>query len=275
MVMNPHTLSPEILPCPKDCPFLCSRSFMPNTIPFYCDQYESFLGAVAGQQVRRHFKCRGILLNMVEEGLALIDAYTVDHYRIEETKRAFLKLNHGFQKMFVDLVSRTGVQIVMDEADHENPDVFTDKIIKARQEMKDKYGSPEAQGFKDMLDAEGMPLMTRQTKTLLMNLFLVMDRSEKEMVKNILQNKNQVEAFLENFKKQPQDNDLLKNVRALVYDYDRKNQLELGRQRALEQNRGKNIRLDQDRIRQNQLALERALRERMKETQQKFREHTR
>ena len=275
MAMNPHTLSPEILPCPKDCPFLCSRSFMPNTIPFYCDQYESFLGAVAGQQVKRHFKCRGVLLNLVEEGLSLIDAYAVDHYRIEETKQAFLKLNHGFQKMFVDLVSRVGVQIVMDATDDENPDVFMDKIIKARQEMKDKYGSPEAQGFKDMLDAEGMPLMTRQTKTLLMNLFLVMDKSEKEMVKNILQNKNQVESFLESFKRQPQDNDLLKNVRALVYDYDRRNQLELGRQRALEQNRGKNVRLEQDRQRQNQIALERAMRERVKEARQKFREHSR
>ena len=274
MVMNPHTLSPEVLPCPKGCPFLCSRSFMPDTIPFYCDQYESFLGVTPGQQVKRHFKCRGALLNLVEEGLSLIDAYTVDHYRIEETKRAFLKLNHGFQKMFVDLVLRVGVQIVMDVADNENPDVFMDKIIKARQEMKDKYGSPEAQGFKDMLDAEGMPLMTRQTKTLLMNLFLVMDKSEKEMMKNILQNKNQVESFLENFKKQPQDNDLLKNVRALVYEYDRKNQLELGRQRALEQNRVKNIRLEQDRIRQNE-ALQKAIRKRAKEARQKFREHTR
>jgi len=247
---------------------------MPDTIPFYCDQYESFLGAIAGQQVKRHFKCRGVLLNLVEEGLSLIDAYAVDHYRIEETKRAFLKLNHGFQKMFVDLVSRVGVQIVMDATDDENPDVFMDKIIKARQEMKDKYGSPEAQGFKDMLDAEGMPLMTRQTKTLLMNLFLVMDKSEKEMMKNILQNKNQIESFLENFKKQPQDNDLLKNVRALVYEYDRKNQLELGRQRAMELGRVKNIRLEQDRIRQDE-ALQKAIRERAKEARQKFREHTR
>ena len=274
MVVNPHTLSPDILPCPKDCPFLCSRSFIPNTIPFYCDQYESFLGAIAGPKIKRHFKCRGVLLNMVEEGLSLIDAYAVDHYRIEETKRAFLKLNHGFQKMFVDLVSRVGVQIVMDATDNENPDVFMDKIIKARQETKDKYGSPEAQGFKDMLDAEGMPLMTRQTKTLLMNLFLVMDKSEKEMIKNILQNKNQIEAFLESFKKQPQDNDLLKNVRALVYEYDRKNQLELGRQRAMELTRVKNVRLEQDRIRQNE-ALQKAIRERAKEARQKFREHTR
>ena len=274
MVINPHTLSPEISGCPVDCPFLASRTFIPNTLPFYCNKSDTFLGANPDQTPKRSFQCRGNLQNIVEDGLSFIDSYTVDHYRIEETKRAFLKLNHGFQKMFVDLVAKTGVQIVLDATDHENPDVFADKILKARQEIKDKYGSPEAQGFKDMLDAEGMPLMTRQTKTLLMNLFLVMDKSEKEMVKNILQNKNQVESFLDNFKKQPQDNDLLKNVRALVYEYDRKNQLELGRQRALSMDRiRQNIR-NQNRLHQDN-DLQRILREKARETQQKLRVHTR
>lgn len=274
MVTNPHTLTSEILECPADCPFLASRTFMPQTLPFYCNQYETFLGTDLNQKPKRSFKCRGILQNIVEDGLSFIDSYTVDHYRIEETKQAFLKLSAGFQKMFVDLVSRTGVQIVLESSDHENPEVFTDKILKARQAMKDKYGSPEAQGFKDMLDAEGMPLMTRQTKTLLMNLFLVMDKSEKEMVKNILQNKNQIESFLENFKRQPQDNDLLKNMRALVYEYDRKNQLELGRQRALNFDRTRQIMREQERL-QRENELQRVLREKARETQQKLRVHSR
>jgi len=274
MVMNPNTLSPEVLDCPKDCPFLASRSFLPQTLPFYCNRYDTFLGANLHQNPRRHFLCRGVLQNIVEEGLAFIDSYTVDHYRIEETKHAFLKLNHGFQKMFVDLVSKSGVQIVLDASDHENPDVFADKILKARQDVKDKYGSPEAQEFNGILDAEGMPLLTRQTKTLLMNLFLVMDKSEKEMMKNILQNKNQVESFLEVFQKQPQDNDLLKNVRALVYEYDRKNQLELGRQRAMNFDRIRQTNLDQERLRREN-ELQRVLREKARETQQKLRVHTR
>ena len=272
--MNPHTLAPEILGCPSDCPFLASRTFMPQTLPFYCNQYDTFLGTDLSQRPKRSYLCRGIVQNIVEDGLSFIDSYTVDHYRIEETKQAFLKLNTGFQKMFVNLVARTGVQIVLDASDHENPDVFSDKILKARQEMKDKYGSPEAQGFKDMLDAEGMPLMTRQTKTLLMNLFLVMDKSEKEMMQNILQNKNQIESFLESFKKQPQDNDLLKNVRALVYEYDQKNQLELGRQRALNLNQTRQITRDQERL-QYENELQRVLREKARETQQKLRVHTR
>ena len=272
--MNPHILSPDVLGCPADCPFLASRSFLPQTLPFYCNQYDSFLGADTVQKPKRSYQCRGTLQNIVEDGLSFIDSYTVDHYRIEDTKHAFLKLNAGFQKMFVDLVSKTGVQIVLDTSDHENPDVFADKILKARQEVKDKYGSPEAQGFKDMLDAEGMPLLSRQTKTLLMNLFLVMDKSEKEMVKNILQNKNQIESFLDAFKKQPQDNDLLKNVRALVYEYDRKNQLELGRQRALNMQRVRQTIRDQNRL-QRENELQRVLREKARETQQKLRVHTR
>ncbi|MDY6407562.1 MAG: hypothetical protein SPL08_02500 [Pseudomonadota bacterium] len=272
--MNQQMLSSDMLECPKNCPFLVSRSFIPQTIPIYCNKYDTFLGADLHQNPRRYFACRGVSQNIVEDGLAFIDAYTVDHYRIEETKRAFLKLNHGFQKMFVDLVSKSGVQIVLEISDHENPDVFADKILKARQDVKDKYGSPEAQGFKDMLDAEGMPLLSRQTKTLLMNLFLVMDKSEKEMIKNILQNKNQIESFLENFKKQPQDNDLLKNVRALVYEYDRKNQLELGRQRALDMQRNRQIIRDQNRL-QRETELQRVLREKARETQQKLRVHTR
>ena len=274
MVMNPNVLSPENLDCPKDCPFLASRSFLPQTLPFYCNKYDTFLGANLHQKPSRHFACRGVLQNIVEDGLSFIDSYTVDHYRIEETKRAFLKLNGGFQKMFVDLVSKSGVQIVLDASDNENPDVFADKILKARQEVKDKYGSPEAQGFKDMLDAEGMPLMTRQTKTLLMNLFLVMDKSEKEMIKNILQNKNQIEAFLDSFQKQPQDNDLLKNVRALVYEYDRKRQLELGRNRALNMQRAHQTIRDQNRLHRDH-ELQRILREKARETQQKLRVHTR
>ncbi|MBR6411915.1 MAG: hypothetical protein IKS41_01990 [Alphaproteobacteria bacterium] len=274
MVVNPNTLSPDILDCPKDCPFLASRSFLPQTLPFYCNKYDTFLGANMRQNPRRHFACCGILQNIVEDGLSFIDSYTVDHYRIEETKNAFLKLNHGFQKMFVDLVSKSGVQIVLDASDHENPDVFADKILKARQEVKDKYGSPEAQEFKGMLDAEGMPLLSRQTKTLLMNLFMVMDKSEKEMVKNILQNKNQVEAFLESFQKQPQDNDLLKNVRALVYEYDRKNQMEIGRQRALNLSHTRLHTRNQERL-QRENELQRILREKARETQQKLRVHTR
>lgn len=232
MSSDSHTLSVNQLECPEDCPFLGVRVFLPDTLPFYCNQYETFLGVTPARHIRRCSHCCGVCENIVETGLSFIDSYTIDHYRIEETKRAFLGLDLGFQKLFVNVVSQTGAQIALDPGDEDNPDAFSDKILKSRQELKNKFGSPEAQDFKGLLDGEGMPLMSRQTKTLLMNLFLVLDNSEKDMLKHILQNANQVEAFLSHFQKQPQDSDLLANTRALIYDYDQKIQLELDRQRA-------------------------------------------
>lgn len=250
MAINPHTLDPQEPRCPKDCPYLGMRTFLPNTLPFYCNQYETFLGADNAQRILRCARCRGIAANVVEEGLAFIDSYMVDHFTIEETKRAFLRLDYGFQKMFVGLVAKTGVQITFTDSESGQTESFEEVILQARQDHKKKVGSPEAQSFKDVLDADGMPLMSRQTKTLLMNLFLVMDNSEKEMMKNILQNRHQVDSFLEVFQKQPQDQDLLKNVRALVYDYERKGrEMELTRQRNRER--------DQQRQQMNLLQLQR------------------
>lgn len=247
MVTNPHTLGPDIYECPTDCPFLGLRTFMPKTIPFYCNQYDTFLGANAAKQSLRCAKCRGVSRNIVETGLSFIAAYPIDHYTMERNKAVFLKLDRGFQKMFVNLVAQTGAEVILEADEEDSPEAFSDKILKARLALKNKYGSPEAQGFKDMLDADGMPLMSRQTKTLLMNLFLVMDNSEKEMMKNILQTPTQIESFLESFQRQPQDQDLLKNVRALIYDYDRRIQLELSRELAKNMTRNRQIVMDQQR----------------------------
>ena len=222
MAFNPHTLSPEHLECPQKCPFLGMRTFMPNTLPFYCEQYDTFLGANFSQKIVRCAKCRGIKQNITETGLSFIDSYITDHFTIEETKQAFLKLDHGFQKMFVDLVSKTGVQIILGTDSDGNKETFEEAILKNRKEQKDKIGSPEVRSFKNLFDTEGFPLITRQTKTLLMHLFLVMDKSEKEMMKNILQNVKLVDSFLKTFSKQPHDQDLLRNVRAVVYEYDKK-----------------------------------------------------
>lgn len=245
MKINPHILSPAITGCPKNCPFLGMRTFIPNTLPFYCNQYETFLGVTATQKVARCPKCRGLEITIEEQGLQFINAFMVDHYIIERTKRAFLKLDLSFQKMFVGLVAQTGAQIILESDEDENPETFSDKILKTRQELKNKYGAPEVQEFSGILDS-GFPLMERQTKTLLMNLFMVMDNSEKDMIKNIMINPKQTDNFLKQFQKQPQDKDLLKNVRAVVYEADRKRQLELSR------NRQQDRHLQQERMRQQQ-----------------------
>ena len=243
---------------------------MPKTIPFYCNQYETFLGSNGIPKTLRCAKCRGVQKDIVAAGLSFINAYQIDHYTMEKNKRVFLQLDRGFQRMFVTLVEQTGAEVILAPDEEENPDVLCDKILKARKDLKDKYGSPEVQGFKDVLNADGMPLLSRQTKTLLMNLFMVLDNSEKEMLKDILQNPKQVESFLDSFQKQPQDNDLLKNVRALVYEYDQKRQIELTREQIRTMGRN-NRRMALDR--QRQLDIQRL--KQLQQERQNIREHHR
>lgn len=234
MTTNPHTLPVDFLECPADCPFLGMRTFMPNTLPFYCNQYETFLGANPGQKILRCANCRGVVRDNVAAGLAFIESYI--GVPAVETREAFLRLDHSFQKMFVDLISKTGVQIILSTGESDKPANLADDILKKWKEAQDRAGSPEMQEFAGILDAEGMPLMSRQTKTLLMNLFQVLDNSEKDMIKNVLQNPKQIDSFLEQFDRQPQDNDLLKNVRSLIYDYDRQRQeMEREQQRQREE----------------------------------------
>lgn len=87
---------------------------------------------------------------------------------------------------------------------------------------------------------------------------MVMDNSEKDMIKNIMINPKQADTFLKQFQKQPQDKDLLKNVRAVVYEADRKRQLELARNRVQERNlQQEQMRQQQERLRTLQLKKQR------------------
>jgi len=237
MIQNPHMLSSDVIECPKECPFLAERTFIPDTIPAYCNRYETFLGACPLARIKRCSHCRGVAESVAEVGVSLIEAYTVERRLIDETKQAFQKLNIAFQKMFVSLVSKTGIQLVLSDDDPKTPEALTDKLLMSWKKAKDKIGSPELKEFKSLLSAEGMPLMERQTQTLLMNLFMVLDVSEQEMLKNILSNPHLAETFLDGFTKQPQDHDLLKNVRALVYDYDRRKEYHLERMQQMRRDR--------------------------------------
>ncbi len=220
MTTNPTTLPQTVSDCPLDCPYLVLRTFLPNTLPFYCQQHETFLGVSPNKQIQRCAACRGVGRDVTATGLSLIESYLGDNLPIRETQEAFLKLEPNFQRMFVDFVSKTGTQIVL--SDLSSPDAnLSDDILKAWKAFQEQQKSNKLSEFKDILDGEDMPFIRGQTKTLLMNLFQVLDKSEQEMLKNIMLNEKLVEAFLDQFEHQPQDNDLLKNVRALIYDYDK------------------------------------------------------
>ncbi len=233
-------MPPDRIDCPNDCPFLGMRTFLPDTLPFYCNKYETFLGAVLTGQPARCARCLGVKRDLIQEGLAFISAYTGDKRAVlPETKEAFLHMGETYRRLFVDFIAKTGAQIALVPGEQPSPEALLDQTLLSWREKSDLTGAPEAQAFKAVLDqmAADFPLFARETQTLLMNLFLVMDASEKEMLKNVLQNARQVESFLDSFAKQPQDRDLLRNMRALLYDYDRQDktyQQQLQQQKALE-----------------------------------------
>lgn len=229
MTTDPKNLPSNALLCPLDCPFLVLRTFLPNTLPFHCQKFNLYLGITPQKKIRRCSACRGVGRVVRPLGLSLIESYVGSNLPVHETQEAFVRLNSDFQRMFVDIVSKTGYQIILTHPSKGKPHL-SDDILKAWMTLRDKEEAPSFQKFKDLLESDDMPFIRGETKTLLMNLFQVLDASEQEMLKNILQNPKQVESFLEQFEHQPQDNDLLKNMRSLLYDYDRERE-EMERQR--------------------------------------------
>ena len=142
------------------------------------------------------------------------------------------------QKTFVSILSQIGCQLQMDHEQSVTP--FTLMRIAQRLwfEARKREESPEVQAFIKLLDVVGggdAPL-DGMTKTLLCNLFQVIDGSEKSMLLTIMENPKNLESFLKSFDKTPHDSDLLRNFRAILYE---------SHQRLVGQNVG--IRLFQER----------------------------
>ena len=91
---------------------------------------------------------------------------------------------------------------------------------RARLNARRREEAPEVQEFIKLLDVvgtDGTPL-DGMTKTLLSNLFQVIDGSERSMLLAIMENPKNLESFLKSFGKTPHDKDLLRNFRALLYE---------------------------------------------------------
>lgn len=242
---NPNDLSSTHKACPTDCPFLSPRHFLPEFLPFYCDKYEEFLGALPSKKTKRCDQCRRKVLNIEEAGISLIEAYTEPLISIPETQVAFMEMNNGFKRMFVELLRKVGRQIGLNFGESTGYNVLSDKLLSGWKDAQDLAGSPELKEFKSVLGdlASSSPdLLSRQTQNLLSNLFQVLDKSERMMLKSVLQNPKQVESFLQEFAHTPKDMSLLKNFRGILYEYDKKD-----RQRALAE-REQMMRLQRDRL---------------------------
>jgi len=228
-------LDPNQPHCPSDCPFLSPRSFLPDTLPFYCDKYETYLTST-DNLANRCNQCRGITKSISAKGIQFIQILCPGNLCLMS---AFKSLKKTEQKMFVDLITKTGLLTILPKQETISSNTLLDHILLTYQNYEQKIGSPEVKKFSADLDkiADDNPtLLSRQNKTLLSNLFQVLDNSEKSMMNAILQSPGRLESFLKQFDHQPKDMNLLKDTRRILYEENDK----LVQEKAREQEKIKN-----------------------------------
>lgn len=207
--------------CPTNCPYLAVRSFLPNTLPFYCNQYANFLGMTSTRRVHKCALCLGKQQDILKTGLTLLDAQPS---RIADLKQAFLQMKPADQRFVVDVLSKEGFQVRFTPLKRITSVSLLTEVLRLHQENQRHQASAEAQKFIQLLNLVGDdtdPPMDGMTRTLLSNLFQVVDASEKGMLLSILENPARLKNFLNQFRSLPQDQNMLKNFRALLYEADR------------------------------------------------------
>jgi len=205
--------------CPVNCPFLTNRSFLPDTLPFYCEKFAVYLGVDGANKVQKCAACLGITQNIIQTGLSLLDAQLLPRTTVSQLKKAFLDMPPVQQKNFVAILSQLGMQLRPNPYDNVTAFWLMRQAQHAWALAKKREESPEVQDFMKLLDVVGgdSPLDS-MTKTLLSNIFQVLDGSEQAMLIAVLENPMNLKAFLKQLEKTPHDQDLLKNFRALLYD---------------------------------------------------------
>ena len=228
--------------CPVNCPFLANRSFLPDTLPFYCEKFGIYLGVDGANKVQRCAQCVGSVPNIIQTGLSLLDAQLLPRTSISQLKKAFLDMPYPQQQNFVAILSQIGTQLKPTPYDNVTAFWLMRQAQHAWMLAKKQNESPEVQAFIKLLDVVGgdSPL-DGMTKNLLSNLFQVLDGSEQAMLIAVLENPMNLKAFLKKLDKTPHDQDLLKNFRALLYEHHQylSNQINLQLLQQQEQNQAK------------------------------------
>lgn len=230
--------------CPINCPFLASRLFLPKTMPFCCEKYGVFLGMDAAKKVIRCDACQGKKQDFVQTGLSLLEAQMLPQGLINQMKQCFLLMLPSSQKIFVSILEQNGCQLYPEKEERLTPFTLMKMAQRAKLNARRREEAPEVQEFIKLLDVVGgdSPL-DGMTKSLLSNLFQVIDSSERSMLLSIMENPKNLESFLKSFSKTPHDRDLLKNFRALLYET---------HQNLTQQNMG--VRLFQQHLQQHEMA---------------------
>ncbi|MBO7484368.1 MAG: hypothetical protein J6T55_04565 [Alphaproteobacteria bacterium] len=230
--------------CPINCPFLEIRSYLPNSLPFYCSKYENYLGMTPAKKVIQCPLCKNKSINIEETGLELLETTSL---HTAELKKAFLGLRQGDQQKVVTILTQAGIQIKWPHNRPITPINFLAEITRLAYEKKKREQSSEVQEFLNLLDIIGTDdaPISPATKTLLSNLFQVLDNSEKGMLLAILENPERASALLNALNKIPHNQNLLKNFRFLLYDMDPKTKESLQGNRLLSVEQGKALTLSQ------------------------------
>ena len=230
--------------CPTSCPFLGIRSFLPETLPFYCEKYSTYLGMTPAKKIVKCPLCQGIRVTVQQQGLELLENAS-NH--VPELKKAFLSMRPSDQEKLVILMTQYGIKIHWPANKPITPVNLLMEVNRLSYEKKNKEKSPEVQEFKKLLDLTetGGDPMDSNTKTLLSNLFQVLDNSEKGMLLSVLENPSNAKSFLDVFLKMPHDQNLLKNFRMLLYETYEKSKENAKGNRLLVTEQGKALNLSQ------------------------------
>ena len=224
--------------CPSNCPFLGMRSFLPETLPFFCERYNLYLGMTPAKKVAKCPLCQGRNVSIQQQGLELLEVLPS---HTAELKKAFLQMHSSDQQRLVDILAQSGIQIKWPSGKVLTPISLLMETARLWTEKKKREQSPEVQEFLKLLDVvgtDGDPI-DGMTKTLLSNLFQVLDNSEKGMLLAVLENPARAKSFLDSFSKMPHDQNLLKNFRMLLYDFNAKPQEQDHGNRLLNTERGR------------------------------------
>ncbi len=231
-------------------------------LPNYCEYFEQFLGIDSNSAPLRCAKCLREKENYIAAGLAFISGFTSPKISIADTKEAFLAQKPAFQKMYVEIIKKTGRQIGIHLGEPATPQVLSENLIKSLYEIWKGLDSPEFQEFKDILENADSPfgdmLLTRLENTLLQNLFQVLDKSERAILKGALDSPSLSANFFKEFRAMPKHSNLLKDVRRMLDEYDPKvrEAQELDKQKRMQAIRTQQIQ-EQNKAKQHQQMLRR------------------
>ncbi len=211
--------------CPDGCPFLKTETQVRGVIPYYCQLFETYLAFDDG--ILRCPMCEGgIQHGVVNEGLGLITA-APEKGRKSTVKWAFRRFSKEGQKTFVGYLKQFGKGISVPKSVRKlsKPQLMDleKEVLNVLKNMPqtDVKQTADRKEIENILKAKNdqFPgLLGKQTNRLIVNLYLVMDNSEKNILKTIIDNPKAFDVFLEKLSRMPRNDTLLKNVRRRMTD---------------------------------------------------------